>query len=113
RNRLFEAFVSHATNLISEDAILIPGHIPKYDLDYDPEDIKPASAQLLRGNQVFGHDIYGIGQVVYLTSGRNQGISEGMVVQVNEDRYYRNPDATVLSVLNPVGVIKIVNTLPN
>lgn len=113
RNRLFEAFVTHATNLIPENAILIPGRIPQYNLEYDPEEIKPANAQLLRGNQVFGHNIYGIGQVVYLTSGRNQGMTEGMVVRVNEDRYYRNPEATVVSVLNPVGVIKIVNTLPN
>lgn len=114
RGKLYEVEVINSDNLIGRGAFLVPGNVPKYDLDFQVENIKDVSATLLRGNQLFGHQLYGLGQVVFLSKGHNNGIEVGDVVRVNEERSTRRETVfSDIDVKNPVGVVKVVSSTPS
>jgi hypothetical protein len=105
--------VTRAIDIIDKGALLISGKVPQYDLTYNPEDILPVDAQILRGSEIFGHNILGIGQTVFLSQGEKQGVTPGAIVEIKQNRYQRNPEQELLNIVNKIGVIKVVLSSPD
>ncbi len=112
-DRVFEIEVTSSTGLVGRGAVLLPGKISRYDLDFNIANIKEVAATILRGNSLFGHHIYNIGQVVYLSKGYNDGVETGDVVRINEERHLRNNLFFDVDVKNPVGIVKVVKSTPS
>lgn len=110
KGNLYEVEITSSNNLVTRGAMLIPGRISNYDLDFNIDNIKEVSASLIKGNSLFGQSIYNIGQVVYLSKGYNDGVETGDVVRINEERKLRNDLFSDVDVQNPVGIVKVVRS---
>ncbi len=102
--------ITRAVNMIDRGAVLIAGKVPQYNLEFNPDDIKAIDAKILRGSDIFGHNILGVGQTVFLSQGENDGLTVGTLIQIKQNREERNPDQEVLGIVNKIGVIKVVIT---
>ncbi len=100
--------ITRALDLVDKGALLIEGKVPQYDLRYNPEEIKSVDAKILRGSEIFGHNILGVGQTVFLSQGEKDGLVPGTLIQIKQNREERNPEQELLSIINKIGVIKIV-----
>lgn len=100
--------ITRAINMIDRGALLIEGKVPQYDLRYNPEDVKSSDAKILRGSDIYGHNILGVGQTVFLSQGENAGLVPGTLIQIKQNREERNPEQELLGIVNKIGVIKVV-----
>lgn len=113
KGRIYEMEITVSNGLIGRGAVAILGRMARYNLDFDIENIKEVSATLLKGNTLFGHQVFNIGQVVYLSKGYNDGVESGDVVRINEERAVRNNLYSDVDVKNPVGIVKVVKSTPS
>lgn len=105
--------ITRALDMIDRGALLIEGKVPQYDLRYNPEEIKSIDAKILRGSDIFGHNILGVGQTVFLSQGEKDGLMPGTLIQIKQNREERNPEQELLNIVNKIGVIKIVLSEPD
>jgi hypothetical protein len=105
--------ISRSYDMVLKDAVLISGRVPKYDLSYNLDDLQPVDAKILRGSDIFGHNIMGVGQTVFISQGEKQGVTAGSLVQIKQNRKVRNPYRGKLDIVNKIGVIKIVSSTPD
>ncbi len=110
---LVPARVSRSLDMIEKGAFLISGRIPQYDLTYNMDDIQPVEAEILRGSELFGFNILGVGQTVFVSQGEKQGVTAGSLIQIKQNRKVRNPYRGSLDIVNKIGVIKIVSSTPD
>lgn len=105
--------VSRSYDLIDRGALLIAGRVPTYDLSYNLDDVQPVDAKILRGSELFGYNIMGVGQTVFISQGEKQGLTAGSLVRIKQNRKERNPQRAKLDIVNKIGVIKIVSSTPD
>lgn len=113
KNGLVSGRIVRAYDMINKGALLILGKIPEYDLKYNIDDLQPIEAKLLRGSEIFGHNILGVGQTVFISQGEKQGITAGTLLQIQQDRTQRNPQGEALDIVNKIGIVKIVSSTPD
>ena len=105
--------ISRSYDMVQKGAVLISGRVPQYDLSYNLDDLQPVDAEILRGSELFGFNIMGVGQTVFISQGEKQGVTAGSLVQIKQNRKVRNPYRNNLDIVNKIGVIKVVSSTPD
>ncbi len=113
QNGLVAGQVTRSFDLIEKGTLLISGRVPQYDLSYDAKDVQPVDAEILRGSELFGYNIMGVGQTVFISQGEKEGITAGSLIEVKQNRKKRNPQRKLLGIVNRIGVIKVVSSTPD
>lgn len=110
---LISGRITKSYDMVEDGALLISGRIPEYDLSFNPESVQPVDAHILRGSELFGFNVLGVGQTVFVSQGEKQGITAGSLIEVKQNRKERSPFDTPSDIVNKIGVIKIVSSTPD
>lgn len=106
--------ISKSYDMVDAGALLISGRVPQYDLGFNPDNIQPVDAHILRGSELFGFDVMGVGQTVFVSQGEKQGITAGSLIEVKQNREARVTfTKTPTDIVNKIGVIKIISSTPD
>ena len=109
---LFRAIVTNTLNPVSVGSLVVKESLQKVLLSEDGPR-SDVEAQIIGGENFTKRVIYGTESIAYINKGSEDGLEEGQVLSIRENREIRNPDTLINANLRPIGWAKVARVEPN